>query len=139
VLVEDRPPATSTVFPESRTACAPCSAPGIEGVAVQVVVSENSSADDSVSLPVDDPPATKTLPFLTMLFGRTTMLAATRGEVIVPAEDHVPLLTLGSKLIAVLRTLEPFLPPATSILPFVFGKTAAPCCSRALGIDASVE
>src|SRR5215471_4011151 len=127
------------MFPESRTACAPCSAPGIDGVAVQVVVSENSSADDRVSLPVEEPPATKTKPFATMLFGSTTIAAATRGEVIVPAEDQVPFDTDGSKEMAVLRTVEPFLPPATRIFPFVPGRTAAVCSSRGFEIDASVE
>jgi hypothetical protein len=137
-LVEDRPPATRTMFPDRSTARWPCSAPGIDGVAVQVVVLLNSSADDSVSVPVDDPPATSTCPLATMLFGRSAMLWPTRGEVIVPADDHVPLLTLGSKTKAVARTVDPFFPPVTRILPFELARERAVCCSRGPEMDASV-
>jgi hypothetical protein len=122
-----------------RTAREPCKGPGIEGVAVQVDVPLNSSADESVSVPVDDPPATITEPFATIDVGRTIALAPTLGEVIVPAGDQVPFDTLGSKRIALLRTCDPFNPPPTRIFPFEFGKTAAKCCSRGgLGIDANV-
>src|SRR6185312_11172205 len=69
VLVVESPPATRTMLPLSNTACWPCSGPGIEGVTVQVDVPLNSSADASVLLPVDDPPATRSCPLATMLFG----------------------------------------------------------------------
>ncbi len=68
-MVDDSPPATSTSCPLSRTAWCPCSGPGIDGVTVQVDVPLNSSAEASVSLPVDEPPATRTCPLATMLFG----------------------------------------------------------------------
>jgi hypothetical protein len=51
-----------------------CSVAGSEGVAVHTVVSLNSSADESVLLPVDEPPTTRTFPFRTIDVGRTTML-----------------------------------------------------------------
>jgi hypothetical protein len=89
----------------------------MEGVTVQVEVPLNSSADASVSLPVDDPPATSSCPFATMLFGSWVIEWPTRGEFIVPAGDHVPLLKLGSNTMALARTVDPFLPPATRILP----------------------
>jgi hypothetical protein len=108
-------------------------------VAVQVVVPLNSSAEERVLLPVEEPPATSTLPSATILLGSTVMLWPTRGEVIRPAEDHVPFENPGSNVMALARTLEPFFPPVRRILPFEFGKTTAVCCSRGgLGIDASV-
>jgi hypothetical protein len=74
-----------------------------------------------------------------MVLGRSVMLAPTRGEVIVPAGDQVPLLELGSKTIAVPRTVEPFLPPATRIFPLLFCSVMTICCSRGgLGIEARV-
>jgi len=126
------------MFPLKSTACPPCRGPGIEGVAVHTVVSLNSSADDRVLLPVLDPPATRTFPFATMLAGRATIAWPTRGEVIVPADAHVPFDDEGSKVIAVLRTVDPFLPPVTRILPLELGSTIAVCCSRGLEMDASV-
>jgi hypothetical protein len=138
VLVDESPPATSTMFPLKSTACDPCRDPGIEGVAVQVDVPLNSSADDSVSLPVEEPPATSTKPLSTMLFGSSVIVAPTRALVIVPADDQLPFETEGSKEIAVLRTLEPFLPPVTRIFPLLFGTVTAVACSRGLEIEASV-
>jgi hypothetical protein len=118
---------------------APCSAPGIEGVAVQVVVSLNSSAVDSVLLPVDDPPATRTSPFATMELGSAIALAPTRAEVIVPAVDQLPGPLEGSNTIALAKMVDPLLPSPTRILPLVPGSVTAKCCSRAgLGMDASV-
>jgi hypothetical protein len=108
------------------------------GVVVQVVVPLKSSADDSVSLPVDDPPATSSCPFATMLFGSCVIEWPTRGEFIVPAADQVPLLKPGSKTMALASTVEPFLPPANRILPLVFVSVTAVCSSRGLEIDASV-
>ena len=127
------------MFPLSRTACCPCSGPGIDGVTVQVDVPLNSSADASVSLPVDEPPATSSCPFATMLFGSCVIEWPTRGVFIVPADDQLPLLKLGSKTMALASTVNPFLPPVTRILPFVLVSVSAVCCSRGgLGIEASV-
>src|SRR5580698_2913145 len=127
------------MLPPSSTACWPCNDPGIAGVVVQVDVPLNNSAEASVSLPVDEPPATSSCPFATMLFGSWVIEWPTRAEFIVPADDQVPLLKLGSNTMALASTLDPFLPPATRILPFVFVSVTAVCCSRGgLGIDASV-
>jgi hypothetical protein len=103
-----------------------------------VVVPLNNSADDSVSLPVDEPPATSTLPLATIEVGSTVAEWPTRGVVIVPADDHVPLLTEGSNVMAVARTVDPFLPPVIMIFPLEFGMTEAVCCSLGLLSDASV-
>src|SRR4051794_1627282 len=126
------------MLPLSSTARCPCKGPGIEGVTVQVDVPLNSSADASVSLPVDEPPATSSCPLATMLFGSWVIEWPTRGEFIVPADDQVPLLNPGSNTMALASTAEPFLPPASRILPFVFVSVTAVCSSRGLGIDASV-
>jgi hypothetical protein len=66
------------------------------------------------------------------------MVAPTRAEVIVPADDQLPLLTLGSKTMADDCTVDPFRPPATRIFPFVFCSVLAMCCSRGFEIDSSV-
>lgn|SRR6185312_3149436 len=108
------------MFPLSRRAAWPFMPPGIAAVAVQVVVLLNSSAEDNVSLPVDDPPATSTWPWSTIVFGSSVIVAPTRGEVVVPAEDQLPFETLGSKTIADDCTVEPFRPPAIRILPLLF-------------------
>jgi hypothetical protein len=139
VLLDESPPAKRTKLLGNVTAGASCTPAGREAVAVHVVVSLNSSADESVLLPVLDPPATSTNPLATILLGRTIMLWPTRGEVMVPADDQVPLENEGSKVSAVANTVDPFLPPVMSILPFEFGKIDAACCSRALDSDASVE
>src|SRR5262245_11607654 len=125
------------LLPRSTAPCA-CIGPGSAGVAVQVLVPLNSSADDSVLVPLL-PPATSTVPFATIDVGSTVALWPERAAVIVPADDQVPFETPGSKTRADARTVEPFLPPVTRIFPFVFGRTTAVCCSRGLLIDASVE
>ena len=126
------------MFPLSSTAAWPVIPPGIAAVAVHVLVLLNSSAEASVLLPVDDPPATSTWPWSTMVFGSSVIVAPTRAEVMVPADDQLPLLTLGSKTIALDSTVEPFFPPATRIFPLLFCSAAAMCCSRGVEIEASV-
>ena len=121
------------MFPDSRTAWWPCSGPGIDGVAVQVDVPLNSSADESVLLPVDEPPATRTCPFATMLFGSSVMLWPTRGEVIVPADDQVPLLTLGSNTIARREHARPVLAAGHQDLAVGVRAASARCAARAGG------
>src|SRR5262245_16083132 len=115
-----------------------CLALAIDGVAVQVVEPLNSSADDSVLVPLF-PPSTSTVPFATMDVGSTVAVCPKRAVVIVPAADQLPFENPGSKIRAVLRTVEPFLPPVTRIFPFEFGSALAVCCSRGPLIDASVE
>jgi hypothetical protein len=57
----------------------------------------------------------------------------------VPADDQLPGPDPGSNKIADARTVLPFLPPATRILPFVPGSVTAVACSRGgLGMEASV-
>src|SRR5204863_1770510 len=133
------PPATSTMLLPSNVAVWPCDGgEGSDGVAVQVLVPLKSSADDSVAEPLF-PPATSTVPLATIDCGSTVALCPNRAAVIVPAVDHEPFETLGSKTSAVARTVEPFLPPVTKIFPSVLGRTLAVCCSRGPLIDASVE
>src|SRR5262245_3619259 len=100
----------------SSTAVCPCTAAGIAGVAVQVLVPENSSADDSVVEPLL-PPATSTWPLATMLAGNNVAVCPQRAVVIVPAVDQDPGPNPGSKIAAVFSVVDPFLPPVTSTLP----------------------
>jgi hypothetical protein len=73
-----------------------------------------------------------------MVFGSNVIVAPTRADVIVPADDQLPLLELGSNTMADDCTVDPFRPPATRIFPLVFCSALAMCCSRGLEIDASV-
>jgi hypothetical protein len=134
-----RPPATRIMLLPRGVAVWPCDGgDGIDGVAVQVLVPLKSSADVRVPLPLL-PPATSTVPFATIDWGNTVALWPNLADVIVPADDQLPLLKPGSKISAVASVVEPFLPPVTRIFPFVFGRTLAVCCSRGPEIDASVE
>src|ERR1044071_3888192 len=100
----------SMVFPTTVAVC-PCEGgDGIDGVAVQVLVPLNSSADVSAPEPLF-PPATSTLPFATIDCGSTVALCPNRAEVIVPAGDQVPFPEDGSKISAVASVVAPFFPP----------------------------
>src|SRR4051794_12119508 len=112
----------------SRTAVCPCTAAGIAGVDVQVLVPEKSSADESAVEP-SLPPATRTCPFAMILAGNRVAVCPHRGDVIVPAVDQDPGPTPGSKIAVVFSVIDPFLPPVTSTLPFA--SVVIVCSSRA--------
>ena len=59
-----------------------------------------------------------------------------RAAVMLPVVDQAPGPVAGSKTTAVLRVVEPFLPPASKTLPFDKVVTVWP--SRALGMLARV-